>query len=241
MIDTTAALQFEVRRLRDLVERQYLELAWQQSELRARGGKATIVRFGAGNLAKTSLTGNAGLLRETVELPPQDVWPTGTVPANALIPNCGFASYATGRDQVGAIGVAVCGLDEKSVEQITAMVEERLRRARNFRPVFFMDITRTEIFRRRGFAYEYIAPCAEAEKRHAARLAAFNARRVEFLKRKWGISEIINFGAKVIDHAAHRQGAVTNGRTQLAINSAVDQIISRSAGGRPANAAARVA
>ena len=241
MADTTAGLQYEIRRLRDIVERQYLELAWQQSELRSRGGKAKIFKFGAGNLAKTNLTGNAGLLRETVELPPHDVWPTGTLPASPLIPNCGFASYATGRDQIGAIGIAVCGLDERSVEHITAMVEERLRRVRNFRPVFLMDITRTEIFRRRGFAYEYLAPGDEREKRHSIRLAAFNARRVEFLKRKWGISGIINFGAKVIDPAGRKIGALSSGRTQLAINSAVDQVVNRSTEQKFAGARTRAA
>ena len=60
MIDTTAGLQFEIRRLRDIVEKQYLEIAWQQSELRSRGGKAKIFKFGAGDLAHTNLTGNAG-------------------------------------------------------------------------------------------------------------------------------------------------------------------------------------
>ena len=124
MIDTTAGLQFEIRRLRDIVEKQYLEIAWQQSELRSRGGKAKIFKFGAGDLAHTNLTGNAGLLRETVELPPQDVWPTGATPANPLIPNCGFASYASGRDRIAATGISVCGLDEQSVEHIAGMVED---------------------------------------------------------------------------------------------------------------------
>ena len=84
MVDSTAALQFEIRRLRDMVERQYLELAWQQSELRNRGGKANIVQFGAGDIASANLTLNAGLLRDVVDLPSQVVWPTGTVPAIRL-------------------------------------------------------------------------------------------------------------------------------------------------------------
>ena len=228
MIDTTAALQYEVRRLRDMVERQYLELAWQQSELRLRGGKASIVRFGAGNLASKNLTLNAGMLGEIVEFPPEEFWPTGVVPANPLIPNCGFASYASGRDEIGATGIAVCGLDEQSVEHIVGMVEERLRRVRNFRPVFLMDITKTEIFRRRGFAYEYLAPCDEKEKRQAGRLAAFNGRRVEFLMRKWGMSGIINFGPKAINPAGHKASARRSGSTQLAVNSAIDQAVDHS-------------
>lgn len=235
MVDSTAALQYEIRRLRDMVERQYLELAWQQSELRNRGGKANIVKFGAGDIASANLTLNAGLLRDVVELPSQVVWPTGSVPANPLIPNSGFASYASGRDQISATGIAVCGLDEQSVEHIAGMVEERLRRVRNFRPVFLMDVTRTEIFRRRGFAYEYLAPCDEKEKRFGARLAAFNARRVEFLMRKWGMSGIINFGPKVINPTGHRSGARSNGRTQIAINSAIDQAVDKSTGLVPAN------
>ena len=237
MLETPEALQYEIRRLRDIVERQYLELAWQQSELRSRGGKARMVRFGAGNLARTGLTGNAGLLRDTAALPPADAWPTGTVPHNALIPNCGFASYASGRDQIGAIGIAVCGLDEQTVEQVTGMVEERLRRVRNFRPVFMMDITRTEIFRRRGLAYEYLAPADGKETRLAHKLTAFNARRVEFLKRKWGFSDVINFGSAGpfrLDHAAR-------GRNQLAINSAVDEAVNQSAGRRIARQATRAA
>lgn len=237
MLDTPEALQYEIRRLRDIVERQYLELAWQQSELRSRGGKASMVRFGAGNLAKTDLTGNAGLLRDTVPLPPAEAWPMGIVPANPLIPNCGFASYASGREQIGAVGISVCGLDEQTVEQVTGMVEERLRRVRNFRPVFLMDITRTEIFRRRGLAYEYLAPCSEPEKRLAGKLAAFNRRRVALLKRKWGFSEIINFGSHDTVDGMSRQGVAAHGRNQLAVNSAVDQAVNHAAGKRAGRAA----
>ena len=223
MIETAEALQYEVRRLREIVERQYLELAWQQSELSVRGGKAVVVRFGAGNLASQGLTGNAGLLRDTAEPPPAEFWPLGTVPTTPLTPNCGFASYASGREQLNAIGVSVCGLDEASVEHVVSMVETRLRKVRNFRPVFLMDITRTEIFRRRGFAYEYIAPCVEKDNRLNKRLAAFNARRVAFLTRKWGFAGIINFGSKSAFAEAGRTGT-SRRKTQLAVNSAVDEI-----------------
>jgi len=235
MIETTEALQHEVRRLRDIVERQYLELAWQQSELRSRGGKALITRFGPGDLAKTGLAGNAGLLKEPVELPPADVWPVGAAPAHPLIPNCGFASYASGREALAAIGVSVCGLDEASVEQVTAMVEERLRKMRNFRPVFLMDITRTEIFRRRGLAYEYLAPCSAKEQRLAGKLAAFNASRLNLLTRKWGLAGIINFGSG----AGQPRGL--RGRTQVSVNSAVDEIVNQQAGAASGRAAPRAA
>jgi hypothetical protein len=241
MLETPEALQFEIRRLRDIVERQYLELAWQQSELRSRGGKAKIVRFNGGNLARSNLTGNAGLLRQAIVQPPSDAWPVGTIPARALIPNCGYASYASSRDEIGAIGIAVCGLDEQTVEHVTGMVEERLRRARNFRPVFLMDITRTEIFRRRGLAYEYIAPCDEKEKRLAGSLVAFNAQRVEFLKLKWGFSGIINFGKRRADNEIFKSGHSPRGRNQLAVNSAVDEMIGQSAGKRMAKSTGRAA
>jgi len=223
MIDTAEALQYEVRRLRELVERQYLELAWQQSELTSRGGKAVVVRFGAGDLASRGLTGNAGLLGDTAEPPPAEFWPLGTVPATPLIPNCGFASYASGREQLNAIGINICGLDEASVEHVVSMVETRLRKVRNFRPVFLMDITRTEIFRRRGFAYEYLAPCTEKSRQLNKRLAAFNARRVAFLTRKWGLAGIINFGSRgFAEDAGH--GPSSRRKTQLAVNSAVDAL-----------------
>lgn len=228
MVETVESLQYEVRRLRDVIERQYLELAWQQSELRTRGGKAKIVTFNAGPLGKSGLTGNAGLLLDAPKIPATDVWPTGAVPANPLIPNCGLASYSTGRDKLGAIGIAVCGLAEDVVEQVTAMVEERLRSSRNFRPVFLMDITRTEIFRRRGFAYEYFALCDESEKRLAPRLAAFNMQRVELLKRKWGMTGIINFGSRHIEADGQKARAVIGQRSQSAISRAVDEMVVRS-------------
>jgi hypothetical protein len=220
MMETTEALQYEVKRLREIIERQYLELAWQQSELATRGGKATVVRFGAGDLARGDLAGNAGLLRDTREPPPAEHWPLGAAPAMPLTPNCGFASYSSGRELLNAVGIAVCGLDVAQVEHIVAMVETRLRKARNFRPVFLMDITRTEIFRRRGFAYEYLAPCSDKEQRLAPRLAAFNASRVALLTRKWGLAGIINFGPR---NATGDQRMANSGRrTQIAVNSAVD-------------------
>ena len=224
MIDTAEALQYEVRRLRELVERQYLELAWQQSELCARGGKAVVVRFAAGDLAKRDLTGNAGLLGDTIEPPPAEFWPLGTIPTTPLIPNCGFASYASGREQLNAIGINVCGLDEASVEHVVSMVETRLRKVRNFRPVFLVDITRTEIFRRRGFAYEFLAPGTDKRRQLNARLAAFNSRRVEFLTRKWGLAGIINFGSRGFSADAGHKPAPRR-KTQLAVNSAVDELV----------------
>ncbi|MBI2719247.1 MAG: hypothetical protein HY245_05390 [Rhizobiales bacterium] len=225
MLNTPEALQYEIGRLRDIVERQYLELAWQQSELRSRGGKAKVVRFGAGDLARTNLAGNAALLRDTARQPSPEAWPTGPTPASPLIANCGFASYTSGRADLAAIGISVCGLDEASVEHVVGMVEERLRKVRNFRPVFLMDVTRTEIFRRRGLAYEYVPPADGKDKRQEARLAAFNARRVEFLKRKWGFTEIINFGAKVLG-----QAGATGSLGML--NSTVERIADRTAQAR---------
>jgi hypothetical protein len=227
MADVAETLRYEIRRLRDVVERQYLELAWQQSELRQRGGKAKLAVFGAGALAKTGLNGNAALLVPRRELPPQDVWPSRKAPPRALVPNSGFASYAADQDEVTAIGVSVCGLTEDVVEQVTAMVEERLRRLRNFRPVFLMDITRTEIFRRRGFSYEYVALCADREGKLAPVLAEFTAERVAFLKRKWALAGIINFGSRPLEVTGpvHSAGA----GSQVAVNSAVDQVLSLSA------------
>lgn len=227
MSEQTDLLFQEVRRLRDMVERQYLEMSWQQSELRARSGKAEIVRFGAGELATKGLAGNAELVRETTGMPPSEAWPVGTVPAYPLIPNSGFATYNTRGEKFTAIGISVCGLNEQSVEQIAAMVEDRLRRVRNFRPVFFIDITRTEILRRRGFSYEYLAPETGRNKKHGARLAEFNQQRVEFVMRKWGLAGIINFGAKTIGSEPGRRGERGQTHIQNKINSAVDRLASQ--------------
>lgn len=234
MSDPTEVLQYEVRRLRDIVERQYLELAWQQSELRTRGGSARVVRFGAGKLARQTTGGNASHVCEVPSAPPLEAWPIAAVTARPLIPNTGFASYTLGRESMTVIGISVCGLDDGSADQIAGLVEERLRRARNFRAVFLMDTGRTEIFRRRGFAYEYIPDEGSAGTRQGRRFAALNARRIEFLKRKWEIAGIINFGIRNIAAGGDGQ-AVPRSRTQLGVSAAVDAVI----GGRAAAAARR--
>jgi hypothetical protein len=240
MADSQAeVLQYEIRRLREVVERQYLELAWQQSELRSRGGKATIVKFGAGPLAKVTLTENAGLLTENRQLPQGDYWPTGNVPKNALIPNCGLSSYASGSAQVPVVGINVCGLTEEIVEQVTGMVEEQLRRTRSFRPVFLMNITRTEIFRRRGFSYEYFAVPAEKEKRLAARLTALNASRASFIKRKWGISGIINFGSQPLELDAKIPAFTAGRHAEHALSAAIEQMNRSAAENIPQSGARR--
>ena len=223
MSDPTEVLQYEVRRLRDIVERQYLELAWQQSELRTRGGTARVVCFGAGNLARQSTGGNADFMCEVLSAPPE-AWPIATVSARPLIPNTGFASYTLGREPMAVIGVSVCGLDDGSADQIVGLVEERLRRARNFRAVFLMDTGRTEIFRRRGFAYEYIPDAGTAAPRQGKRFAALNDRRIEFLRRKWEIAGFINFGAREIGVEGDGP-AVSRSRTQHGVSAAVDALI----------------
>jgi hypothetical protein len=120
------------------------------------------------------------------------------------------------------------------------MVEDLLRRSRNFRPVFLMDITRTEIFRRRGFAYEYLAVCAEKEKRLASKLTAHNLARVALLKRKWGMAGIINFGSRPVE-ADGQSTFIARNRSQQAISFAVDEMMNRAARGSGLQSTARVA
>src|SRR5690606_28760902 len=101
----------------------------------------------------------------------------------------GLASYGMDRRPQKVIGIGVCGLKLEAIESIIAMIEDRQRRNRDFAAVFLTDSHRTDIFRRRGFAFEYLPELTEADA-----CKTYAERRITLLEDKWGLAGIIDFG-----------------------------------------------
>lgn len=191
MADPVQALQTEIRRLRDLIERQFVDNSRLQSELRMKGDSAEIVEIGwhAPNPPGRRLASRP------LEKPPEEAWPSGVGKPAPLKPSPGFASYALGLGSAKAIGVAVCGLQPNLIESVVTLVQERQRRGRDFLVLFLTDSPHSEIFRRRGYTFEVLPLLAPVDAEEAQLCRVYGERRIELLKRKWGLAGITNFGS----------------------------------------------
>src|SRR4030095_17255965 len=88
----------------------------------------------------------------------------------------------------------VCVARRGEREPIVEFVEQHQSQDRRFVPVFLTDSTEANIFRRRGFVFEYLPPPDRVRLRGSKSWADYAAERRRLLARKWGMADIITFG-----------------------------------------------
>lgn len=201
MTRTLQELVAENNRLKERIERLHSETAWMESELRMVRHSPDFVLVRPGNLTNR-LAASDILVGPFRDMPSATVWPTGKQPAYSLRPPPGLANYAMDRHQMKVLGIAVCGLEPDAIARVVAMIEDRQRRNGDFSPVFLTDTARTDIFRRRAYAFE----CLPEFDTTSEASQSYVARRIAFLEEKWGMAGIINFG-----RSAHPFGSVSGG------------------------------
>ena len=122
-------------------------------------------------------------------------WPTGESEPSPQVPHTGWANYSMRPSDAKALGISICGLSRKKKRHIVEMIALRQKADRDFRPVFLTDSADFTVFVPFGFAVEYIQP---PSKRHHTRSRRdwerYVSERRDFVVRKWGLQEIIQFG-----------------------------------------------
>ena len=189
-----ATLHAEIKRLKEVVERQFAELT--ALRMMTPPGSAPIGVDGthfATARAKVSPAAN----HRTERLSDPILWPTARKPANPLWPNVGFASYALDRSRAKAVGFAVLGMNEEDLEDAVRFVEDNQRRSRDFVPLFLTDSPAIGAFRKRGYSYEYL-PGHRVTRTNAAALREYGEARLEFVRRKWGLAGIVTLGESAL-------------------------------------------
>jgi hypothetical protein len=195
MKNVPPALMREVRGLRERVESQNCHIATLERQLRT--------LLGTTGLGPVSVQAHAAAVaprrwRATpaARLPAPDpaFWPTPAEDGRPLVPAPGLRAYALKGAPLKVIGISVCGFSREEIEPLVEFVEQHQSQDRSFVPVFLTDSTAANIFRRRGFVFEYLPPPDRVRLRGSKSWADYAAERRRLLARKWGMADIITFG-----------------------------------------------
>ncbi len=90
------------------------------------------------------------------------------------------------------LGFNLIGMDTAHVTTAVENIEQRQLRDRDFIPVFITDMTDFEVFRFRGYVFEYVpASIARAPKNRRAE-RHYLKKRLELIKAKWNLRDIID-------------------------------------------------
>ena len=92
------------------------------------------------------------------------------------------------------IGMSVCGFARENLEMIVDMVENKQQRGRDFIPVFLTDSMEFDVFRARGFAFEYLPSSSSHRFAGTRPWPVYANRRLQLLVQKWNFARVITFG-----------------------------------------------
>jgi hypothetical protein len=191
---TEVVLHTEIKRLKDVVERQFAELTALRL-MTPHSGTPIIVDGTPYRVLRRRVTPAGNSRTERISDPA--LWPTSRRPANPLWPNVGFANYGIDRSNTRVVGFAVFGMDEADLEEAVKFVEDNQRRSRDFVPLFLTDSGAIGSFRKRGYSYEYF-PRHGVTRANGPTIRAYAENRLELIRRKWGLAGIITLGTSDI-------------------------------------------
>lgn len=195
MKSISPALMREVRGLRERVESQNCHIATLERQLRA--------LLGITGLGPVSVQAHAPAATprrwratpaERLPAPDQAFWPTPAEDGRPLVPAPGLRAYALKGTPLKVIGISVCGFSREEIEPLVEFIEQHQSQDRSFVPVFLTDSTEANIFRRRGFIFEYLPPPGRVRLRGSKSWVDYAAERRRLLVHKWGMADIITFG-----------------------------------------------
>jgi hypothetical protein len=195
MKNISPALTKEVSGLRERIEGQNCHIAMLERQLRA--------LLETTGLGPVSVEAHAPAVaprrwRATpaarMPAPDREFWPTPDDNSRPLMPAPGLRAYALKGTPLKVIGISLCGFSREEIEPLVEFVEQHQSQDRTFVPVFLTDTTAANIFRRRGFIFEYLPPPDRVRLRGSKAWADYAAERRRLLARKWGMSDIITFG-----------------------------------------------
>jgi hypothetical protein len=184
------ALHSEIRRLKELVERQFAELTALRMVVPSAEPPVTVDAAAYRRRPKRIVPELN--TRTAREIDPA-LWPVRRHPTNPLWPNAGFANYSVDRSHIIVIGFAVFGLNDDALEESVKRVEDNQRQNRDFLPLFLSDSACVSVFRKRGFTYEYF-PRHRFTRVNERSLRDYALVRLALVQKKWGVTGFVVLG-----------------------------------------------
>lgn len=195
MKNISPALTKEVSGLRERIEGQNCHIAMLERQLR------TLLQTTGLQPVSVEAHAPAAVSRRwratpaaRMPAPDRGFWPTPEDDSRPLMPAPGLRAYGLKGMPLKVIGISLCGFSREEIEPVVEFVEQHQSQDRSFVPVFLTDTTAANIFRRRGFVFEYLPPPDRVHLRGSKSWADYAAERRRLLARKWGMSDIITFG-----------------------------------------------
>ncbi len=196
MARSPASLGQELNQLREALENAYYRQRTVEQRLRdvlRAAGK------GAMRIEVFDVVGANGKKPDVVAArcpaPPPEIWPRARKAGKPMRPTPGLANLTVTDAKVPVVGVSVCGFEPPQLDQIIGMIAERQLVDQDFVPVFLTDSKHAGLFRKHRYAFEYF-PMAKSDRRlpGTADWADYAARRLEMIRRKYGLVRILTFG-----------------------------------------------
>ncbi len=195
MKNNSPALTRELSALRERVESQNCHIATLERQLRTLLGTT-----GLGPVSVEAHAPSANQRRWRAKpaarkpAPDRGFWPTPEDDSRSLVPAPGLRAYALKGAPLKVIGISVCGFNREEIEPLVEFIEQHQSQDRSFIPVFLTDSTAANVFRRRGFVFEYLPPPNRVRLRGSKPWADYAAERRRLVAKKWGMADIITFG-----------------------------------------------
>jgi hypothetical protein len=208
MKNISPTLLREVRGLRERVESQNCHIATLERQLRTLLATTKLGPVSVQAHAPAAVS-RRWWATPTPRMPAPDrtFWPTLADDGRPLAPAPGLRAYALKGAPLKVIGISICGFGRAEIEPIVEFVEQHQSQDRRFVPVFLTDSTEANIFRRRGFIFEYLPPPERVRLRGSKSWAAYAAERRRLLARKWGMADIVTFGEVTFGRPKEAVGA----------------------------------
>jgi len=130
----------------------------------------------------------------------------GSSPQTVIVDNSWFPAFKRGfrplepspgwrclaaQDAPIRLGFILLGMDAAQVRAAVENIEQRQVRDRDFIPVFITDMTDFEVFRFRGYVFEYLPPSVSRAPKNLRSERRYRKRRLELIKAKWNLRDII--------------------------------------------------
>jgi hypothetical protein len=90
------------------------------------------------------------------------------------------------------IGFTVFGMTTDEIDEVVSKVEERQLSSRDFIPVFVSDNDDFEVFRSRGYVFEYVPKVFSRCRSNQRAERRYLKQRLDIITAKWGLSELVD-------------------------------------------------
>ena len=131
-----------------------------------------------------------------VKKPDSAIWPRERHSRPpALRPTPGRSNPTLASEDIRVVGFSVCGLSAAVIAHIVSMIADLQDTKRDFIPVFLTDSLETSVFGECGFVFEYLPGQGPLRRlQGTSSWEDFAASRLELLRAKYGLSDVISFG-----------------------------------------------